>query len=74
VLFQMLTGHVVFEGDSDVSKLWAHVHEPPPRLSALRRDLPRRLDDVLARALAKDPGARHASAGELARDAMRAVA
>jgi serine/threonine-protein kinase len=70
----MLTGHVVFEGDSDVSKLWAHVHEPPPRLSSLRRDLPPPLDDVLARALAKDPAERQQSAGELAREATSASA
>ena len=29
VLFQMLTGSVVFDRDNDLEKLWAHVHDPP---------------------------------------------
>ena len=28
VLFQMLTGSVVFDRDTDLEKLWAHVHDP----------------------------------------------
>ena len=32
VLFQALTGAVPYELDSDVEKLWAHIHRPPPAL------------------------------------------
>ena len=73
VLFQMLTGDVVFDRDSDLDKLWAHVHEPPPSLLSVRPDLPRGLAEVLDRALAKDPAQRPQSAGELARGALAAV-
>lgn len=73
VLFQMLTGDVVFDRDSDLDKLWAHVHEPPPSLLSVRPDLPRELGEVLDRALAKDPAERPQSAGELARGALGAV-
>lgn len=73
LLFHVLTGDVVFDRDSDLDKLWAHVHEPPPRLRAIKPQLPADLEDVLARALAKDPGERQRSAGEFARGVTAAV-
>jgi DNA-binding NarL/FixJ family response regulator len=73
VLFQLLTGGVVFDRDSDLDKLWAHVHEPPPKLRSVRPELPRGLEEVLDRALAKDPDERQRSAGEFARSAIAAV-
>ncbi len=69
ILYQMLTGSVVFEREGDLEKLWAHVHDPPRRLRALNPELPPGLQDVLDRALAKHPGDRQQSATQLARDA-----
>ena len=74
VLFQALTGHVPFEGDNALEKLWAHVHEAAPALNALRPDLPRALGATLATALAKAPGDRQRSAGTFAREASAALA
>ena len=73
VLFQTLTGKLVFDRDSDLEKVWAHVHDPPPKLLSVRSDLPQGLDDVLKRALAKDPIERPESAGEFARAASAAL-
>lgn len=73
VLFQALTGGVLFDRDSDLDKLWAHVHEPPPKLRSVIPDVPAGLQDVLTRALAKDPDERPQSAGELARGARAAL-
>jgi streptogramin lyase len=67
VLFQMLAGQVPYERDSDVAKLWAHMNEPPPRLSTAAPGIPKALDLVLGRALAKEPADRHPSASDLAR-------
>jgi serine/threonine protein kinase/uncharacterized RDD family membrane protein YckC len=74
VLFEALTGHVPFERDTDVSKLWAHISEPPPSPSARHPGVPPAFDAVVARAMAKDPDARFASAGELAAAASAAAA
>jgi DNA-binding NarL/FixJ family response regulator len=73
VLFQMLTGSVVFPQETDLAKLWAHVHAPAPELRSLRPDLPASLEEVLGRALAKDPEQRQQSAGEFADGVRMAV-
>ncbi|MEA2375399.1 MAG: hypothetical protein QOD53_1862 [Thermoleophilaceae bacterium] len=66
VLFWALTGRVPYPEDSDEAKMRAHLSEPPPSL-----DGP--LGAVVARAMAKDPGERFASAGELGRAALAAA-
>jgi serine/threonine protein kinase len=73
VLFRALAGEVVFDRDSDLDKLWAHVHEPPPALLEVRPELPAALGVAVARALAKEPGARPQTAGELADEARAAI-
>ena len=73
VLFRAPTGEVVFDRDSDLDKLWAHVHEPPPGLLDVRAELPPGLGEAVAHALAKEPDERPRTAGELAREARAAV-
>jgi serine/threonine protein kinase len=76
VLYECLTGQTPFPRATDVALLWAHVHEEPTPPSQARDDLPKELDTVLARALAKEPGRRYRSAGELlaaTRSALRLV-
>ena len=73
LLYHALTGRVPFERDSDVAKIFAHMSEPPPPLSSLAPDVPAELEDVLRRAMAKDPAHRYPSAGDLARAATAAV-
>ena len=56
------------------AKMFAHLDSPPPAGHEPRGpDAPAELDDVVVRALAKDPDERFASAGELARAALAAV-
>jgi len=74
LLFRLLTGALPFDRDSDLDKLFAHVHEPPPSLLDARPELPPALDDVLRKAMAKAPEDRYASAGELARAALATIA
>jgi serine/threonine protein kinase len=76
VMYECLTGQAPFPRATDVALLWAHVHEEPTPPSKARADLPKELDTVLARALAKEPGRRYRSAGELiaaTRSALRLV-
>jgi serine/threonine protein kinase len=73
VLFRTLTGVVPYDRTSEMDKLMAHIYEPPPSLLDVDPELPPRLAAVLLRALAKDPGERHASAGEFAAEAVTAI-
>ena len=57
VLYEMLTGRTPFEADSVQGYLSAHVHTPPPSPS-LYATLPREVEALVLRCLAKDPGAR----------------
>ena len=72
VLNFMLTGLPPFVRDGDEAKLWAHLHDPPPRPSATP-GVPLGFDVIVARALAKEPVDRYGSAGELGRDALAAA-
>jgi serine/threonine-protein kinase len=62
VLVTCLTGTPPYPRDTYEAALWAHVHADPPSLVERRPALPAAIDAVVARALAKDPAARHASA------------
>ncbi len=73
MLFHVLTGTVPFPRPNDVAKLYAHTAEPPPAARETVAELPPALDEVLARAMAKDPEDRYPSAGDLGRAALGAV-
>jgi tRNA A-37 threonylcarbamoyl transferase component Bud32 len=72
VLVEVLSGEVPFPRDTDVAKIWAHVNEPPP-LIAERSNLGPPWDEVVQRAMSKDPAGRFASAGDLGRAALAAL-
>ncbi len=61
-LYKMLTGKLPFTASGEFDVMRAQVEAPPPRPSAHGVPIDRRIEDVLLRALAKDPAARFASA------------
>jgi serine/threonine-protein kinase len=65
LIYQMLTGQVPFTGDSPVAVAVRHVSEDVPPPSAIVPDVPAGLDAVVARATAKHPLDRFASADEM---------
>ena len=66
LLYEMLTGTCPFGGDSIPGVLYQVVHHHPPPLHRERPELPRHVTRAVARAMAKDPGARFADVGALA--------
>jgi serine/threonine protein kinase len=62
VLFECLSGAVPFPKDSDVAVMYAHLADPPPRLTEDRPELPPELDAVISTAMAKNPQERYSSA------------
>jgi tRNA A-37 threonylcarbamoyl transferase component Bud32 len=65
VAFELLTGRRPFAGESLAAEAAAHVAGEVPSVTEFDPSLPRALDAVFARALAKDPDARFDSATEL---------
>ncbi|HEY6891895.1 MAG TPA: serine/threonine-protein kinase [Solirubrobacter sp.] len=65
VLFHCLTGRMPYERDTDVAVIYAHLSEPPPRPSRVRPELPDAFDDVIARALDKNPDRHFQTCAEL---------
>jgi serine/threonine-protein kinase len=63
VAWELLTGRRPFESESATAEAAAHINAPIPAVSAAG-DLPRELDPVFERALAKDPEQRYGTAGE----------
>jgi hypothetical protein len=64
--FELLAGAAPFRRDQATATIWAHMSEPPPRVTARRGDLSPAADQVFARALAKAPAYRYASCREFA--------
>jgi serine/threonine-protein kinase len=73
VLYECLAGTRPFDRESELSVVFAHLNEPPPRLSDRRPDLPEAFDAFFATALAKSPDARYSTCGELAAAARAAL-
>jgi eukaryotic-like serine/threonine-protein kinase len=67
-LYEMLTGKLPFQGDSQYSLMTAHLNQTPPAPITLRSDLPVGLNEIIMMAIAKDPANRFQSA-----DAFRAA-
>jgi tRNA A-37 threonylcarbamoyl transferase component Bud32 len=72
LLFETLTGEPPFAAGESAGPL-AHLDLPPPSPSALRPGLPTRFDEVVCRAMARDPRERYPSAGDLGQAALVAA-
>ena len=74
VLYEMLAGRPPFVGESLVSVAVSHVREMPTPPSALDPSIPRDIDAIVMKALAKDRLERYQSASEMRADLARAAA
>jgi serine/threonine-protein kinase len=63
--FEMFTGRLPFAGKTPQEMMLARLKGEPLRLRAVRPELPAKLEEVIARALAPEPVERHGSMDEL---------
>ncbi len=68
VLYEMLTAKLPFNGDSPISVALKHLQDPYIFPKELRPELPQSVENVVVRAMAKDPSFRHESAHEMLED------
>ena len=66
ILFEMLAGRPPFAADTPMGIAMRHLTDPIPRIRQLKPRLPKQIDRVIRRALAKAPGDRYQSAAGLA--------
>lgn len=64
VLFEMLSGHPPYEGDTAVDIVVKHMNEKVPSICNIRPELPRELDTFLQKAMAKVPAERFSTPRE----------
>ncbi|SNT14675.1 Stk1 family PASTA domain-containing Ser/Thr kinase [Rhodococcoides kyotonense] len=73
VLFEILTGEPPFKGDSPVAVAYQHVREDPQLPSRVNPSVPRELDSIILKAMAKNPANRYQTAAEMRTDLVRVL-
>ncbi len=73
VLYEMLAGQPPFEGATPVAVALKHLQEEPVALRRRRPEVPRSVEAIVARLLAKDPSERYQSAEALLSDLRRSL-
>ncbi len=68
LLFEMIAGRLPFDSSYEQAVVYSILNAEPPLLSSLRPEVPARLDDILRKALAKDPGSRYQSIMDMVED------
>jgi len=70
ILYEMLTGSLPFHADSAITVATKHKTEPVPSARNLNAGIPRELDGIVMRAMAKEPEERYETAAEMLADLM----
>jgi serine/threonine protein kinase/tetratricopeptide (TPR) repeat protein len=68
VLYEMLSGRRAFARASGAETIGAILHERPPELSSVDSGIPKALEDVVGKCLAKDAGERYQTMEQVALD------
>ena len=63
-LYQLLSGDLPFQADSDYELMSAHINTPPPVLTDIHADVPTGIEQCVRKALAKEPEGRFQNAEE----------
>jgi len=68
MLFEMLAGHVPWEGDNPLAVMQQHLNAPLPDLHSINTSVLPPLEAIVRKCLRKDPDERYQDAGELLHD------
>jgi len=71
-LYEMVTGQLPFQGNSNYSVMSAHIQQIPPPPITIRPDLPKGLNEIILMSMAKDPQDRFQTAEAFA-NALKTV-
>ncbi|MFR3920040.1 MAG: Stk1 family PASTA domain-containing Ser/Thr kinase [Clostridia bacterium] len=73
VMYEMLTGQVPFDADTSVSVALMHMQEKPVPPIEINKNIPTALNDIILKAMQKEPMARYQTAAEMISDLRRAL-
>lgn len=73
VLYEMLTGEVPFKGDSPISVALKHIQEQPKKPSLINSKIPTKVENLVMKAIAKEPEARFSTAEEMQKEIKRVM-
>jgi len=68
VLYRLLSGQLPFSNDSTTALINSHVDLPVPDIRLVKSNIPAVWQEVVGKAMAKDPNDRYATASDFARD------
>lgn len=68
LLFEMLTGKLPFDGDTPVSIAVKQMQEEAPLPTSINPNVPRGMEEIIIRAMQKDPDLRYQTGSEMLRD------
>jgi serine/threonine-protein kinase len=73
ILYQLLTGSAPYQATTPARVMMMHILEPVPQILQNRPDLPEGIQEVLAKAMAKEPDDRYSNSTEMAADISNAL-
>jgi serine/threonine protein kinase len=73
ILYELVTGQPPFDADTPLSIIYKHIHEPLTSPRTLQGDIPVALEEVILKALSKEPGDRYRSAKALSQALEKAI-
>jgi len=65
VLYEMTTGELPFHGESPISVALKHIQQQPVEAAKINKDIPEEVNDLIMKAIAKDPADRFQDAYEM---------
>ena len=73
VLYEMVTGKVPFDADTPVSVALKHMQEEPVPPIEINKDIPEAINDIILKAMQKEPRNRYQTATEMLGDLSKAL-
>ncbi len=73
VMYEMLTGKLPFEADTPVSVALKHIQEEPKSPQSINASIPNAVNDIVMKAMQKDPNLRYQTAGEMLIDLNKSL-
>ncbi|MCZ6704057.1 MAG: tetratricopeptide repeat protein, partial [Ignavibacteria bacterium] len=73
VIYEMLTGNLPFSGEYDQAIIYSILNDEPKPIKDLRSDVPKELEDIVLKAMAKNQDERYQSVDELQKEMINFI-